>query len=153
MYNPYNNYPNGYIQNYQQTPQQLFANRQSQQPAPFQDVRLVTEQEANAYIVMAGQRVLLIDLQQGKAWVKSADSWGQSVIEPYTFVKVDASANNDTGSIESKSIEYLKKEDLSNLATKDDLKYVNNEIAVLKKQIENKSLLVVKPDRKDTEEV
>jgi len=152
MYNTYTGYQSPYIPNYQQAPQ-LFSNRQTQQPIPFQDVRFVTEQEANAYIVMANQRVLLIDLQQNKAWVKSADSWGQSIIEPYTFSKLNGLSGDAKMGEEEPKVEYLKKEDLPNLATKDDIKNVNNEILAIKKQIENKSLLVVKPEKATTGEV
>lgn len=62
---------------------------QVQYEIPIQDVRFVTSEEAKAYIVMPNSKALLID-KSGMAYLKSADSMGQSQTQYFRFEAVNA---------------------------------------------------------------
>lgn len=100
-YNAYS-YNAGYgMPNYQQRPynpvipqmQQMPTNMQMQMPVqqpqadmPIQDIKFVNSAQAEAYIVYPNTKVLLIDMQNGIAHLKCADSMGQSQTQYFKFV-------------------------------------------------------------------
>lgn len=169
FFNGYGNYPQ-YPQGYQANMQrqgQMFNNPMPQpqfQPMPMQpqqtqnqfeiplrEVKFVTSEEAKAYIVFPNTASLLIDKQQGLAYLKSADNMGQSFMETFSFKKYEQgqeTALKDTK--EEKPIDlsnYIKKSDLDTLelATKEDLRNIplvsREEYEDLKKKVENLALL------------
>lgn len=98
-YNAMPQYPYGYQQQMQQRGQMATqqpmtpAMQMPQQPMPMQfeppirEIKFVTSKEAEAYIVMPNSSSLLIDKQEGIAYLKSADIMGQSFMEMYHFSK------------------------------------------------------------------
>lgn len=147
----YNNYGNTYIPPVQPRPmtmpQQPIIQTQQQvvAPCPFQDVRFVNEKEADAFIVMAGQKVLLIDSANQKMWIKSADNMGTSNTETYRFERVE---NEPVGSSEQQKIDtsnFVIRKDLENVATKDELVAVKESIKELEKQVRISQILSDKP--------
>jgi hypothetical protein len=98
-YNAMPQYPYGYQQQMQQRGQMAMQQpitptmQMPQQPMPMQfeppirEIKFVTSKEAEAYIVMPNSSSLLIDKQEGIAYLKSADIMGQSFMEMYHFSK------------------------------------------------------------------
>lgn len=139
----YNNYGTSYIPPIQrQMPLTQTPIMQTQQmQSPFQDVRFVNEKEADGYIVLAGQRVLLIDIENKKMWIKSADGMGYSTTETYRFEKIE---NNSEKTKETPIIDtsnFLVKKDLENVATKDELGSLKEIIEQLEKRIKINQIL------------
>ena len=95
-YNPYQQYNYGYPNNYGNRPflpQQQMGQPQATQPMqfemPIQDVRFVTSEEAQAFIVMPNRNALLIDKMSGMAHFKFADALGQSATQCFKFEQVN----------------------------------------------------------------
>ena len=105
--NPYQNY--GYQPNYQQpnymqrgyapqpsqmpqNQQQVFTPIQTPPPmeTPIQDIKFVNRAQAEAYIVFPNTKVMLIDTENGMAYIKTADGMGQTQTEYFRFDKVNA---------------------------------------------------------------
>lgn len=133
-YGNYNGY--NYMQNYM-TPnyQQMNFNRPQpviQQPVeqPFQIVKFVNETEANGFIVDPNCRVLLIDKTNKKFWIKWADAMGESQQEVFKFESI----NNSKIENQDMSV-FVKKEELTNFLTKDDLKDFEEKLDKLQKEL------------------
>lgn len=91
--NPYPNggfYPYGYSQPVQRQPQYGTPVPQPVQEPPVREVKFVTSEEAKACIVMPNSASLLIDKQQGVAYLKYADGMGQSFIECFKYSRNDS---------------------------------------------------------------
>ena len=91
-YGMMNNYGAGYMNPYYapvSQPLQRPVMQDQPAPSPFQDVRFVNEKQAEAFITLAGQRVLLIDIENRKMWIKYADGMGITTTETYRFEKVE----------------------------------------------------------------
>lgn len=143
----YNNFGNSYNPQmqrpfYVQSQPQM---QEMEQMAPFQIVRFVNEKEAQAYTLLPNQKALLMDTANMKFWIKSADSLGNSSIETYRFEKCennnpakDAITNIDTS-------DFLKKDDLKEVATKNELNALKDIIDELQKQIRINQILNEKP--------
>lgn len=119
---------NGYQSNYpyqrQNVNQQMqYQPQQQMQPqqtfeTPIQDIRFVTREEANAYIVYPNTKALLIDRNGCIAHLKSADNMGQSASRYFKFVEVNADGSPIKPQEPTPQIdmgEYIKKSDLANL--------------------------------------
>ena len=110
---------------------------------PIQAVKLVTADEAKAYIVMPNQRVLLIDRANGVAYDKSADSLGQSRCKTYHFTDDEKIIDiPPTSAINAE--EYAKRDELDQFVKADDLSALENKIMAqmedLKKSVIEKYL-------------
>lgn len=165
-FNNYPQYPYGYQANMQRQgqmfnsqmaqPQPQQMPMQTQQPQtqfeiPLREVKFVTSEEAKAYIVFPNTAVLLIDKQQGLAYLKSADNMGQSFMETFSFKKYEQ--GQETALKDTKEEKPI---DLSNFVQKDDLKVfaslkdynelfekveeLNKKIEILSKPQENKGI-------------
>ena len=103
--NPYQAYPYqtnyGGAPNYQQRaygyqPQPQFQQQmqmQQQMPPmelPIQDIKYVNRAQAEAYIVFPNTKVMLIDLDNGIAHIKTADGMGQTKTDYFRFEAVNA---------------------------------------------------------------
>lgn len=110
---------------------------------PIQSVKLVTADEAKAYIVMPNQRVLLIDRANGVAYDKSADSLGQSRCKTYHFTDDEKIIDiPPTSTINAE--EYAKRDELDQFVKADDLSALESKIMAqmedLKKSVIEKYL-------------
>ena len=110
---------------------------------PIQAVKLVTADEAKAYIVMPNQRVLLIDRANGVAYDKSADSLGQSRCKTYHFTDDEKIIDiPPTSTINAE--EYAKRDELDQFVKADDLSALESKIMAqmedLKKSVIEKYL-------------
>lgn len=110
---------------------------------PIQAVKLVTADEAKAYIVMPNQRVLLIDRANGVAYDKSADSLGQSRCKTYHFTDDEKIIDiPPTSTINAQ--EYAKRDELDQFVKADDLSALESKIMAqmedLKKSVIEKYL-------------
>jgi len=117
-YNNYNgNRYNGYGYNYQQPVQQpMYQQAISIQDAPIQATRFMNEAEAKAYIVMPNQKEMLIDREKGVAYLKFADSMGQSSCRRFKFEEI----TEDTNIPPLNESLYLTKEESKEFVSKKD---------------------------------
>jgi len=107
MYNyarqPYYTQPN-----YQQAQQPVY---QQPQPVdlPINDVRFLTADQIKGFIVYPNTKVLLIDKQNGLAYLESADNMGNFYKQVFTFKNFEEKP------------ELVKENTPNNLVTKEDL--------------------------------
>lgn len=118
---PLNGFPQQqgqFTQSQPQQPAQPVPNG-SQQGFPIKDIRFVTSDEAKAFIVMPNSNALLLDTVNGMAYLKSADSVGQSVTECYRFTKIEP--NEATAKLPKEKkpevdfSQFITKQDISDL--------------------------------------
>lgn len=143
QYNP--NYMQGY-QSFQQQQQRPMQQPVQQAPAPqpvqnqevpFSEVRYGTLDEAKAYIVMPSRAVMFINRGIGEFYIKSANSMGEPTLETYKYT----SAEKDfVVELEEKKEEskpsYVKKEDLKDYATLDDLNRFEGTLTEINKKVD-----------------
>lgn len=130
-----NNYGQPQYMTYQ--PQQ-YQRMQPAQQAPIQQpqqpayslqptiLQYATEEEVSAYIVPVGGQVLAFDPNKNVMYIKSLDQLGRPVFKRYKFDEVTANAE-----VEEPKPNYVRKEDLSEYATKADIKRLAECIAKL----------------------
>ena len=86
-----------------------------------------------------------MDTANKKFWIKWTDSLGASNTETYEFKRVD---NSELALTEPKQIDtsnFTMKDDLKNVATKDELASLKDAIADLKKQVKISQIMSEKP--------
>lgn len=130
-----NNYGQPQYMTYQ--PQQ-YQRMQPAQQAPIQQpqqpayslqptiLQYATEEEVSAYIVPVGGQVLAFDPNKNVMYIKSLDQLGRPVFKRYKFDEITANAE-----VEEPKPNYVRKEDLSEYATKADIKRLAECIAKL----------------------
>ncbi len=132
----------GYNPFYQQTYPQFQQPIQQMEP-PIQSVKFVNESEAKAYIVMPNTKEMLIDKDNGIAYLKSADQMGQSRTKIFRFEEVIEN-NENTSNLGNKQPEidmsgYVKQEDLADFIKSDAItslsKDIYDRLNVLEKKI------------------
>lgn len=141
-YNPtyqpmYAQYPQMAMQQY---PQQQF--QQLIEP-PIQSVKFVNENEAKAYIVLPNTKEMLIDKDNGLAYLKSADQTGQSSTKIFKFEEVIEKDKNEAGrgkiQPDRDMSDYVKRDDLSDFIKTDAVtslsKDIYDRLSVLEKKI------------------
>ena len=158
MYGNYQGY--GYQPNYQQpnymqrqyapqpsqippNQQQAFAPIQTPPPmeTPIQDIKFVNRAQAEAYIVFPNTKVMLIDTENGMAYIKTADGMGQTQTEYFRFEAVNADGSPIKVQEPIPQInpdDYIKREDLANLgfATIEQFKSLADSFEQMKKRLE-----------------
>lgn len=142
----YNNFGNSYNPQIPQRPIYMPQNptQDMEQGSPFQVVKFVNEKEAQGYVLLPNQKALLMDTANMKFWIKWTDSLGNSSIETYKFEKSEN--NNFSEHVQSfNTSDFLKKDDLKNIATKSELDLLKDSIEELKKQIKINQILSEKP--------
>ena len=155
MYNQYS--PYAYPQNYGNynypqrgyapQPQQMVQPQtqpQTQIPTayetPIQDIRFVTNKEAEAYIIYPNSRVLLLDTENGVAHLKTADAMGKSTTQYFKFTPISADGTPIKPPSAQPSIDlsdYIKRTDLEQLGlvTADQFKAMEQRLEALQRQI------------------
>lgn len=121
--------PNAVQQNQQANQQQA----NTQYDKQIQDVRFVSEKDAHDYILLPNTRVMLIDRDNSVFYIKSADSLGTQTMEAFKFTKLKEKANDVVSSIDTK--DFVKREDIANFITKDELKEFEIKLDKFQKQI------------------
>ena len=129
--NNYGQSPYMYQPQYQRT---LPTAHQPQQPQTHQPAFSIqppifqspTEQHDSAYIVPVGGQVLAFDPNKNVMYIKSLDQLGRPVFKRYKFDEITAST-----AVEEPKPDYVRKEDLSEYATKADIKRLAECIAKL----------------------
>lgn len=124
MYNTYGNYSYRqqpyYMPNYQQPQQQT--------EMPFSDIRYLNAEQIKGYIPPIGSRVMLIDKDNGLAYIESADNMGNLYKQTYSFASIDKQDNQPKNNI-----------DFNNLATKDDIYQILAEFKAILEQNKGKT--------------
>ena len=118
----YNAYPN--MQQPQQRPYPM-QQPQQVQDMPFREVRYGTLDEAKANLVMPNQAIMIINRNLGEFYIKSANGRGEPTVEAFKYSKLeDNSQNPQTTNFDPNN--FVKKGDLTDFITKEDLKNVDS---------------------------
>ncbi len=123
-YNNFNGNRYGYGYQPMQVQQPMYQQAISIQDMPIQATRFMNEAEAKAYIVMPNQKELLIDSEKGVAYLKFADSMGQSSCRRFKFEEITNNTSQLSSSDEnlyltkSESEQFVKKADFDLLASR-----------------------------------
>ena len=154
----YNNYGNTYMPPMPQRPMTMPQQPQVMQAppimSPFQDVRFVNEKEAEGYIVSAGQKVLLIDNENKKMWIKFADNMGCSSTETYRFERIEDDGSTPVPEMPVIDTSmFLVREDLKNVATRAEVAALRETIERLEKQVKISQILNEKPIQEHKKEM
>ena len=111
QFTPYGRQPY-YVPSYQQ-PVQL-------NEAVFSDVRILTADQIKGFIPPINSKVLLIDKDNGVAYVETTDAMGNMYKQPYSFSAVQSETKET-------------KPDFSIYATKQDIEELKKELETLRK--------------------
>ena len=134
------NYPNqNYMQRAYSQPQQM-AQQVPPMEMPIQDIKFVNKTQAEAYIVYPNTRVVLIDKENGVAYIKTADSMGQSQTDYFKFEPINADGTPIKPNPPAPQVnfdDFIKKEQLNDLgfATLAQYNDLAQKIDALQKQI------------------
>ena len=131
------NYPTAGAQMQQPQPQ---PQPQAQFETPFQDIKFVTDKQAEAYIVYPNTRVLLIDNEKGVAHIKTADGMGQCVTQYFKFTPISADGSPLQTEVKPPEIdlsEYIKRADADEMrnAFGEQIKALEQKIEGLYRQL------------------
>ena len=150
-YNGMNGYASPYYSQYNRPYQQYAAQQQLQQmqqqmqpqmppqqqfrpqEMPIQGVKFLTADEVKAYIVMPNSKEMLIDTTNSIAYIKSADSMGQSSTKMYRFEEV--SEDDIKSAIEAK---FQPQVDLSGYVPREDFDALSKAFAEKLDKLEKK---------------
>lgn len=96
--------------------------QQPMQPAEmvFSDVRILTADQIKGFIPPINSKVLLIDKDNGIAYVETTDTMGNMYKQPYSFAMV-------------KNEQKETKQDMTIYATKQDIEELKKELEILRK--------------------
>lgn len=147
MYGYNNGFGTGYVPPMQTRPMYMsqIPMQDMEQSSPFQIVKFVNEKEAQAFVLLPNQKALLMDTTNMKFWIKWTDGLGNSTTETYKFEKLD---NNGTEKNPLPTIDtsnFLVKDDLKNVATKEELNSIKETLDKLEKQVKISQILSEKP--------
>lgn len=147
MYGYNNGFGTSYVPPMQTRPMYNMSQPQYQdvEMTPFQIVRFVNEKEAQAFALLPNQKALLMDTANMKFWIKWTDSLGNSTTETYKFEKVDNNANDKNSLPTIDTSNFLIKDDLKNVATRDELNSLKETLDKLEKQVKISQILSEKP--------
>lgn len=146
---PYQNY--GYQPNYQQPNymQRQYAPQPSQMPqnqqqgfnpiqppptmeTPIQDIKFVNRAQAEAYIVFPNTKVMLIDNENGVAYIKTADGMGQTKTDYFRFEQINADGTPIKADAPTPKVDY------DNFVTVDKFEALQEKFEQLQKRLEVK---------------
>lgn len=113
-------------------------------PTPFQDVRCINSKEVDGYIVFPNQRVLLIDNQAKKFYIKWSDSMGYSTTETYSFERVDNPELKEPEKEKFDTSQFVNRDEFKNVVTKDEFNSLKQTIQDLEKQVKISQILTEK---------
>lgn len=126
-----------------QNQQQNFAPIQTPPPmeTPIQDIKFVNRAQAEAYIVFPNTKVMLIDNENGMAYIKTADGMGQTQTDYFHFNKVNADGSPIKPQEPTPQVnfdDFLKREDLANLgfATIEQCQELAHKLEQIQKRLE-----------------
>ena len=113
QFTPYYGRQPYYVPSYQQQTEQQPIGR------IYDDVRVLNDDQIKGFIPPINSKVLLIDKDNGVAYVETTDNMGNMYKEAYSFGK-------------AKSEPAEQKQDFSNFATKDDVESIKKELENLR---------------------
>jgi hypothetical protein len=142
---------NGYQQYYPQYPQyqqpiQQPVVQQSVQEQQIQGIRFLNAEQIKGYISFPNTKEVLVDMENGLAYVVSADNMGISTSKKFSFKSLDEPKTEEKEPKIDMS-EYVKisdldkfvqKTDLDGLLRQDDMKTLEGKLALLERQLNAK---------------
>lgn len=158
----YPNYGQNYNYNMQANSQQRSMPTQQTQPSqsvqqtqnyetPIQNIRFLNSDEIKGYVVFPGTKEMLIDRAKGITYIKSANTMGESFSRIFRFEEI-SEEDLDTKKPEQPVIDtssFVKRDDLKNFLTKEDLVDINTKLDKMEKYIRINDIL--KGDSRDGE--
>ena len=148
-YNNYGGYSNGrYFTNtpYQQypyIPRQMEQQPQQQNGIFFNNIRYISPEDMDKYIVNLGNTDMLINMQDGLVKIKSADMAGNSFERNFKFEEIKGNAQTTQPVKEPE--EYVKKDDIKDFIKTDDFNAfsdnLTSKIEALEKKIKIKEIM------------
>lgn len=134
-----------YTQQYQipqQNTQQMTV--QPQFETPIQDVRFATKTQAEAYMSFPNTRALLIDRENGVAYLKSADNMGQPATKYFRFEEISADGNPIRQEEQKAQVDmgdFIKKSDIENFGfvTREQYNSLLTRLDSMQKQIQSRN--------------
>ena len=94
--------------------------------APIQNMIFVSEEEARNYFIPANSKVLLMGKEKPVFYVKTSDSLGQTVIETYSFKKVEPQTNLPSNAVSKDDFDAFKREILALIKPQEDQNHVKS---------------------------
>ena len=126
-----------------QNQQQAFTPIQTPPPmeTPIQDIKFVNRAQAEAYIVFPNTKVMLIDTENGMAYIKTADGMGQTQTDYFRFDKVNSDGTPIKAQEPTPQInldDYIRREDVANLGfvTIDQYNALAEKLSQIQKRLE-----------------
>lgn len=104
-----------------------------QQEMLFSDIRFGTLDEAKAYLLTSNKPALFINRNNSEFYIKSLNSIGEPVLETFKYGKVDNLSNQPQTPVLDTNL-LVKKDDLKDFATKDDVKSISEKINSIEKR-------------------
>lgn len=149
MYNnPYNRSYQQYYPQYPQYQQPTYQQpiQQPIQEPQIQGIKFLNAEQIKAYIVMPNTKEVLVDNENGLAYVVSADNMGISTAKKFSFKdlsepKVEEKQSEiDMSNYVTKSDldKFAQKTDLNGLLREDSIKTLEGKIALLERQLNAK---------------
>lgn len=86
---------------------------------PVQNIIFVSEDELRNYIIPPNSKVLLMDREKPKFYVKTSDSLGQYTIDVYTFKKEENASTAPNQAITRSDLDNFKQEILALISTRE----------------------------------
>ena len=121
MYNnPYNRSYQQYYPQYPQYPQPTYQPVQQPIEQKIQDIKFLNAEQIKAYIVLPNTKEVLVDNENGLAYLVSADSMGVSTARKFSFKSLDEPKTEEKQEKLDMS-QYVKTSDLDKFVEKADL--------------------------------
>ena len=117
--NPYMN-NRSYPQYYPQYPQPTYQPVQQPIEQKIQDIKFLNAEQIKAYIVLPNTKEVLVDNENGLAYLVSADSMGVSTARKFSFKSLDEPKTEEKQEKLDMS-QYVKTSDLDKFVEKADL--------------------------------
>lgn len=141
--NPYiNNRPN-YPQYYPQYPQYQQPTYQPPVEQKIQDIKFLNAEQIKAYIVLPNTKEVLVDNENGLAYLVSADSMGVSTARKFSFKSLDEPKTEEKQEkldmsqyVKTSDLEkFVEKADLQTLLPIDSIKSLENKLMAIESRL------------------
>lgn len=138
-------------QPYQNQYQNQYSQQQNQSTPTLQGVQFATFDEVKSYIVPPNTRLMFMDTNEARFYIKTADHMGISTLEAFKFERLET--NKPVAATTNNIVldDYVKRDEMKQFATYDQLENIRKEIESLKGgTINGESTIQPKPTKSAT---
>lgn len=125
MYNNLNGGYGSYMPNYQNG--YMNSNQTTFVPNKILGVNYASEEEMRSYMLNPNTQIIALDKEQPFIYIKTADNLGRSTFTKCKYSEVKDEAENANA--------YLTKDDLKNMATRQELQELQNKIEAMLQKV------------------